>query len=333
MLKVIPFPAESARPGFFRRNLTLPAVLALPTFLCVLGACPPPSAAQAAASSYPVVLSVAKATLGTGLPPTVGPTVDQRLSARLMVSREEAPPGHGFFVQAQLDLLESYPLEGIQTRTAAKVLLTLVLRNHWDDTPLATWERTLSGIGTDLSAAVTQALLGIGKGSASLQQVREEFEATARTYLDANCSNLTMQAETMLGSGEPGDAFAFLQALPPGSPCRTSAEQLVQEAYSRYQHTVCEQLLLRAATRQAGMDYRAALRALAAIDVTSPCAERAGSAVRSLQQSIDEQLRQEYDWLLQVHKTAAAGEAARWKAMEALFLHWLQQNTPAWRTP
>ncbi len=291
------------------------------------------ASAQTSGTPYPVGLSMAAASLDDRLPPTVGPALDQRLAAQLAVSRAGNRPVRGFVVLPYLELSESFPVEGVQTRTAARLSLVLVLRNSWDDSVLATDERTLSGIGADLSAAVRQAIQAIGRGPSDLTQVREDFEAAARTYLDSRCLQLLDQATEDLDGGAAGRAFALLQAMPAGSPCHAKTQSLRETAYQRYQAAACGQLLLEAAAHQAGRDYRSALQALAAIDASGPCTDQANAAVDALHQHLDNQLRQEYDWLLKLRTAAAAGESARWEAMEALFLHWLRQHPPNWPNP
>jgi hypothetical protein len=274
-----------------------------------------------------VSLLLGKPLLGKGIAAQHQSRLENQLLAALTAG--EGSMGakfSAFAVLPSLEIVEWGKIEGMKSKPTVKLSLSMKLQNAQSGEVLDVQEATLTGVGANEDEAISKAIGSIRRNQPQLGKALKEFQAAILDFYENSCANLQDNASDLASRQQYREAFALLQSVPQGTPCFTTVQATKNDFYQKTQVNGCAETLAKANAAKAANDFSGALRLLGSVDAESPCFGEAKALTAALESTVDEDLKTRYEWLFKFHSTGAEAEAARWNAMNSLFLGWLREG-------
>ncbi len=231
-----------------------------------------------------------------------------------------------FAVMPVLEILEQGKIEGMKNKPIVKLNLTMKLQNVYSGEVLEVREYMFTGSGNTADEAISKAIGGLRKNQPKLGKALKEFQTLILGFYEKNCASVMATANDFASRQQYRDAFAMLQSVPQGTSCYGQVEDAKKGYYQQVQSAGCAANIASANAAKAANDFSKALNILGSVDAESPCFGEAKALVASLETTVDEELKTRYEWLFKFHAAGTEAEAARWNAMNSLFLGWLRES-------
>ena len=138
------------------------------------------------------------------------------------------------------------------------------------------------------------------------------------TYYQSECSNIIADAQKAVERNEFEKAITLINILPNDSDCKKENENLLEQAYQKYQKQNCNNIITKAKNAALKKDFKTALDWLEKVDAESPCAADAQSQMQSISQSADEQTRKKLEFLNKVYSDNKEIQKARQQNLNAI---------------
>ncbi len=283
-------------------------------------------AAQEGEAQSNIGLYLSKTTLGHGVSNQHQDLVDRQLLSMVSDGTPMNAKASAFIVKPSLDLIEEGKIEGMDNRRTAKLNLQLKLVYAFTSEVVAVKDVLLVGSGEKSSDAIRKAVVTARKANPSLRKSLAAFRQSAADYITNNCPAFLNHAKEAAGMENYREAFSVLHAVPEEVDCfeQVKAEKIAH--YNKWQEVKCGTQLNKARAAQAQNDFSKALGILSSFDASTPCFDEAKLLVELIEEKVDEQQKEEYDWMFKFYAEKNKSETARWNAMNSLFMGWLQES-------
>jgi hypothetical protein len=275
-----------------------------------------------------ISLLLGKPTLGKGIPAQHQSRLETQLLGAF-TSREEGSMGakySAFAVLPSLEIIERGKVEGMKSKPTIKFSLSMKLQNAYSGEVLEVREAVITGVGANEDEAISKAISGIRRNQPQLGKAMKEFQVAIAAYYEKNCGQILAQSKDLTARQQYQEAFGLLHSVPQGTGCFEQVQQSKNELFRKAQASGCASILAKAQAAQAANDFSRALSLVAEIDAEAPCFDEAKAFTDNLEPKLDEEIHNNYEWLFKFHSAGAEAEAARWNAMNSLFLGWLRDG-------
>ncbi len=226
--------------------------------------------------------------------------------------------GSTFAVYPSVSIVEFGKMEGIKTLQTAQLELSFLVKNIFSNEDFIVFSKSLSGSGNTQKAAINQAIMSIRPQQKIYQKFIEGMTERINGYYEEECNNIIADAQKAIDNQEYQKAVSLLNVLPNNSTCKTSNENLLDQAYQKYQTKNCNGLIQKANIAAMKKDYKTAIDYLALVDAQSPCASEAQQALQKIGKASDEQTAKKLEFLNKVYSDNKEIQKARQQSMNAI---------------
>jgi hypothetical protein len=275
-----------------------------------------------------ISLLLGKPTLGKGIPAQHQSRLENQLLGAF-TSVEAGSMGakySAFAVLPSLEIIERGKIEGMKSKPTVKLSLSMKLQNAYSGEVLEVREAVVTGVGANEEEAIGKAISVIRRNQPQLSKALKEFQVAIVDYYGKNCDEIVAKAKDLAARQQYQEAFGLLHAVPQGTGCFEQVQQSKNELFQKAQANSCASIMAKAHAAQAANDFSSALSLVAEIDAEAPCFAEAKSFTENLEAKLDEEIKRNYEWLFKFHSAGTEAEAARWNAMNSLFLGWLRDG-------
>jgi hypothetical protein len=275
-----------------------------------------------------ISLLLGKPTLGKGIPAQHQSRLENQLLSAF-TSMEKGSMGakySAFAVLPSLEIIERGKIEGMKSKPTVKLSLSMKLQNAYSGEVLEVREAVVTGVGANEEEAIGKAISGIRRNQPQLGKALKEFQVAIVAFYGKNCDEIMAKAKDLAARQQYQEAFGLLHSVPQGTGCFEQVLQSKNELFQKAQANSCASIMAKAHAAQAANDFSSALSLVAEIDAEAPCFAEAKSFTENLEAKLDEEIKRNYEWLFKFHSAGTEAEAARWNAMNSLFLGWLRDG-------
>lgn len=272
-------------------------------------------------------LLLGRASLGKGISPQFQSRLENQLLG-VFTTDGNAVGGNysAFAVRPSLEIVERGKIEGMKSMPTVKMSLVLKLQNMVTDAVLDVREVMLTGSGSTDEEAIGKAIGGIRKNQPQLSKALKDFQSAILGYYEKNCGQLLAEANDFAARKQYREAFSVLQSVPQGSACFDEVRESRTAFYQQQQALECASTLAGAKAANAANNFTLAMELLSQIGGDSPCFTEAKNLVSETEGKVDNELKNQYEWMFKFYSTGAEAEKARLNAMNSLFLGWLRES-------
>jgi len=226
--------------------------------------------------------------------------------------------GSTFAVYPSVSIVEFGKMEGIKTLQTAQLELSFLVKNIFSNEDFIVFSKSLSGAGNTQKAAINKAIMSIRPQQSIYKNFITGMAERINGYYEEECNNIIANAQKAIDNQEYQKAVSLLNVLPNNSTCKTSNENLLDQAYQKYQTKNCNGLIQKANIAALKKDYKTAIDYLALIDAQSPCASEAQQALQKIGTASDQQTAKKLEFLNKVYSDNKEIQKARQQSMNAI---------------
>ncbi len=226
--------------------------------------------------------------------------------------------GSTFAIYPSLSIIEFDKIEGIKTLQTAHLEFSIMVKNIFSNEDLIVFSKNISGAGSTQKAAINKAISSIRPSQKGYEDFVNELLEKINSYYNSECETILADANKAMENNENEKAIAILNTLPKSSNCRKSNENLLSQAFQKYQKQNCNQLIQKANIAAMKKDYKNAIDLLGLVDIESPCAEDAKIALKGIASANDEQTAKKLAFLNKVYSDNKDIQKARQQSMNAI---------------
>lgn len=226
--------------------------------------------------------------------------------------------GSTFAIYPSLSIVEFGKMEGIKTLQTAQLELSFLVKNIFSNEDFIVFSKSLSGAGNTQKAAINKAIMSIRPQQSIYKNFIEGMSERINGYYEEECNNIIADAQKAINNQEYQKAVSLLNVLPNNSTCKTSNENLLDQAYQKYQTKNCNGLIQKANIAAMKKDYKTAIDYLALVDAQSQCASEAQQALQKIGTASDKQTAKKLEFLNKVYSDNKEIQKARQQSMNAI---------------
>ena len=223
-----------------------------------------------------------------------------------------------FAIYPSLSVLEFDKVEGIKTLKTVQLEFSLIVKNVFSNENLIVFSKNIAGAGKTKKAAINKAISSIRPQQNNYKNFVNELLEKINSYYNSECETILADAKKAMEQNENEKAIAILNSLPKSSNCRKINEDLLSQAFKKYQKQNCNQLIQKANIAALKKNFKNAINLLALVDIESPCATDAKMALQKIASANDEQTAKKLAFLNKVYSDNKEILRARQQSMNAI---------------
>lgn len=253
-----------------------------------------------------------------GIPPIYHTKVERKIISIFTQKGVVNAKGSTFAIYPYLSIIEFDKMEGIKTLQTAQLEFSLMVKNIFSNEDLIVFSKNITGAGSTQKAAINKAISSIRPNQKMYGDFVNELLEKVDSYYNSECETILADAKKAMDNNENEKAIAILNTLPKSSNCRKSNENLLSQAFQKYQKQNCNQLIQKANIAALKKDYKNAIDLLGLVDIESPCANDAKIALQGIASANDEQTSKKLAFLNKVYSDNKEIQKARQQSMNAI---------------
>lgn len=226
--------------------------------------------------------------------------------------------GSTFAIYPSLSIIEFDKMEGIKTLQTAQLEFSLMVKNIFSSEDLIVFSKNITGAGSTQKAAINNAISSIRPNQKAYANFVNELLEKVDSYYNSECETILANAKKAMENNENEKAIAIINTLPKSSECRKANENLLTQAFQKYQKQNCNQLIQKANIATLKKDYKNAIDLLGLVDIESPCADDAKVALEGIASANDDQTAKKLAFLNKVYSDNKEIQKARQQSMNAI---------------
>ena len=223
-----------------------------------------------------------------------------------------------FSIYPSLSLIEFEKMEGVQSLQTAQLEINFLVKNIFSGEDFMVFSKNIMGSGKDRSTAIRKAIRNIRPQNPAYKKFVKVMLEKTNSYYEAECSDIIADAQKAIELNEFEKAIAFVNTLPNDSDCKKENQNLLDQAYQKYQKQNCNNIIAKAKSAALKKDFKTALDWLEKVDAESPCAAEAQTQMQSISQSADEQTKKKLEFLNKVYSDNKEIQKARQQNLNAI---------------
>lgn len=188
---------------------------------------------------------------------------------------------------------------GTRNLTVIDAEITFTAQQRDGKTVFGTFQKKISGSGTDLRQAQSSLLTAMPSNDAGFSRFLTQSKTAIGDYYAKNCTEIMAEADRAANTGNGRQALSTLLNIPAATPCRQEADAKLLAVYARQRDQMCQQYLTQARAAAAAKDYRRAVDMLKFIDPEAACYAQATAFIAELNAQVNADYRAELDTLQQ----------------------------------
>jgi hypothetical protein len=231
----------------------------------------------------------------------------------------------------RLTNVESRTVETGLTNQIAQVYdVSLVCSNVKTGEIYNTITSRVSGIGKTKDEALKRCLNSININDVKYTAFIDKSKERIIAYYSSQCSNILAHARVLVTAQKFEEAFNQYLSIPRGASCFQEAQTELSSQYLVYIDFKCSSEIVKAKTAIANNDYKQGLSILSRIYGSSKCNKEITDLINTTAREVDEQLRQQWDYLFQQQENNFQLSQARIQASRDIAVAYYSNRPPVY---
>jgi len=235
-----------------------------------------------------------------------------------------------FVLYPVFDIYNEELIEGMENIVIVGVEVSLFVKQVDNNLIFSSYTLQIDGSGNDKNEAIVDAISQIPLNNEKIKGFLSESKKKIISYYEAQCANISKQAETAAGMSDYEKAFGILMSVPKEVSCSSQLSALSIKIYKGYQNKICNENVLKAKAEISAGNYDEALYVLSYIDPSSTCFSEAKSLIGSIEAKVSAERKKEWDFKMKQYDNSVELEKQRINAVKEIAVAYYQRTQPTY---
>jgi hypothetical protein len=219
---------------------------------------------------------------------------------------------------------------GMQNITVVTIDFSLFICQSDNNLIFSSITKTLKGSGRDEYSAVNNAIQLIPAKDGDFELFINSGKQKINKYYEDNCDRILSNATSLSKSVNYEEALGILMQVPREVPCYEKIKEKSLEIYMLYLNKKCKSQLSEGDALIANQNYDQALNVLLQIDPISDCFNEAQNRIKSIENKITEQKKDERELEIKKYENEVELEKKRIEAIKEIAVAYYQRTQPTY---
>lgn len=234
-----------------------------------------------------------------------------------------------FVIYPTVNILDNQLIEGgMRNIYTTEIELSLFVKQVSNNAVFGSCSKTLKGSGRNITDAVKNAFSKINPKDNDYSLFFEQSKNKIRQYYSTNKTAMINKAKSMAKMQQYEQALALLMTYPETLEGIEDIQDTAIDIYKEYQNSKCNDLILKSKSAIATQDYETAATLLSEIDSESICSNEAKTLMKSIEQKIKEDQKQEFELINKMIDNETALESKRIDAIKSIGTEYAKNHQP-----
>jgi hypothetical protein len=238
---------------------------------------------------------------------------------------------NNFIIYPKLAIYDVSVVEGgMQNITVTTIDFSLFICQSDNNLIFSSVTKTLKGSGRDEYSALNNAIQLIPTKDKDFELFINTGKQKINKYYEENCDRILSTAISLSNSGQYEEAIGKLMQVPQELPCYEKIKEKSLEIYKLYANKICKSQLSEGDALIANQNYDQALDILFQIDPLSICFNEAQNRIKSIENKITEQKKEEREIEIKKYENQVELEKKRIEAIRDIAVAYYQRTQPTY---